>query len=95
MATAFERPKADATITMRISAQARDLIDAAAAAEGKSRSEFVIESARLHAIDVLLDQRVFNLDADQSAAFAEVLTHAPPPNAMLRRLMAATAPWEE
>ena len=67
------RPKADSTITMRIPAQTRDLIDRAAASIDKSRTEFVLESARQRAMDVLLDQRAFQLDEKASKAFAEAL----------------------
>jgi uncharacterized protein (DUF1778 family) len=93
MTTVAERPKADATITMRLPARTRELIDTAAAAQGKSRTEFMVESARLHAIDVLLDQRVFALDADQTAALADMLTQPPRPNQQLRDLMRAPSPW--
>ena len=93
MATVIERPKSDATITMRLPARTRELIDTAAAAQGKSRTEFMVESARLHAIDVLLDQRVFTLDPDQSAALAEILATPPRPNDQLRDLMRAASPW--
>jgi len=78
---------------MRIPVRTRDLIDSAAAVEGKTRTEFVLESARLHAIDVLLDQRIFSLNVEQSAAFAEVLDHPPRPNDALKALMKRRAPW--
>lgn len=81
-------------MTMRVPAQTRDLIDTAAATLGKSRTEFVLESARLHAIDVLLDQRVFNLDSEASEAFARALDNPPAPNEALRTLMRGKAPWE-
>lgn len=93
MAALVERPKADATITMRIPVRTRDLIDSAAAVEGKTRTEFVLESARLHAIDVLLDQRVFALDPEESTAFAEVLDNTPKPNDALKALMKRPPPW--
>lgn len=93
MATVVERPKADATITMRISARTRELIDTAAATQGKSRTEFMVESARLHAIDVLLDQRVFTLNPEQSAALADILANPPKANDALRDLMSDKAPW--
>ena len=93
MTARAERPKADATITMRIPVRTRDLIDSAAAIEGKTRTEFVLESARLHAIDVLLDQRVFALNPEQSAAFAEILDSPPKPNEELRTLLNRRAPW--
>ena len=93
-ANTLERPRADTAITMRLPAQTRDLIDRAAATVDKSRTEFVLESARERAIDVLLDQRVFQLDAAASAAFAKVLANPPAPFAKLRALMAKPAPWE-
>jgi len=85
---------ADATITMRVPARTRDLIDSAAASLGKSRTEFVLDSARQHAVDVLLDRRVFSLDAEASKAFAEALSAPVAPNAALKRLLATKAPWE-
>jgi uncharacterized protein (DUF1778 family) len=85
---------ADATITMRVPARTRDLIDSAAASLGKSRTEFVLDSARQHAVDVLLDRRVFSLDADAGEAFEEALSAPVAPNAALRRLLATKAPWE-
>lgn len=94
MSATVERPKADTSITMRLPVQTRELIDRAAATVDKSRTEFVLESARERAVDVLLDQRVFHLDADASEAFAQVLENPPAPVEALRRLMASKAPWE-
>jgi len=62
MTAIIERPRADTSITMRLPVQTRELIDRAAASVDKTRTEFVIESARQRAVDVLLDQRVFHLD---------------------------------
>ena len=86
--------QADATITVRVPARTRDLIDSAAASLGKSRTEFVLDSARQHAVEVLLDRRVFSLDAEASEAFAEALAAPVAPDAALRDLMSAKAPWE-
>lgn len=94
MATVAGRPKADSTITMRLPARTRELIDSAAAVQGKSRTEFMVESARLHATDVLLDQRVFALDSTQSAALVEALAQPPKANEALRKLMRSKTPWE-
>lgn len=94
MPAVIERPKADSTITMRLPAQTRDLIDQAAATIDKSRTEFVLESARQRAIDVLLDQRVFHLDGAASEAFAEALNNPPAPVEALRSLVAGKAAWE-
>ena len=53
------------TINLRIETHTRQLIDDAAAILGKTRTEFMIESARRQAIDVLLDQRLFALDSER------------------------------
>lgn len=94
MAAVIERAKADTTVTMRLPAQTRELIDRAAAAVDQSRTEFVLESARARAVDVLLDQRVFHLDAAASHAFAEALDQPPAPLEALRKLVKSKAPWE-
>jgi uncharacterized protein (DUF1778 family) len=94
MAALMERPKADTTITMRLPAQTRELIDRAAATVDKSRTEFVLESARQRAVDVLLDQRVFHLDEAESEAFAQALDNPPTPVEALRQLFKSRAPWE-
>jgi uncharacterized protein (DUF1778 family) len=94
MAARIERPRADATITMRLPVQTRELIDQAAATVDKSRTEFVLESARQRALDVLLDQRVFHLDEAASTAFAEALDRPPAPVEVLRSLVNSKAPWE-
>lgn len=83
------------TINLRVSQATRQLIDAAAAVEGKTRTEFMLESARLHAIDVLLDQRLFVLDAAQHKAFMAALDNPPLPNPALKKLLSSKAPWEE
>lgn len=90
-----ERPKAHATIRMRVPVRTLELFDRAAAAQGKTRTEFVLESARLRAIDILLDRRVFGLDPEQSAAFAGVLDNPPKPSKALKALMKRQAPWAQ
>jgi|SRR6185312_6120393 len=88
------RSRRDTVINVRVSRILRDLIDRAADAVGKSRSEFILESARTHAIDVLLDQRLFSLDKNRYSAFVAALEAPPAPNEKLRQLMASKAPWE-
>ncbi|HEX8665468.1 MAG TPA: DUF1778 domain-containing protein [Beijerinckiaceae bacterium] len=83
-----------ARVNLRVPVQTRELIDSAAATLGKSRTEFMLESARRHAIDVLLDQRLFVLDEAQHEAFMRVLDNPPPPNEKLKKLMRSTPPWE-
>ncbi len=54
----------------------------------------MLESARRRAEDVLLDQRLFVLDADAFGRFATMLDHPPAAPAALRALLAAKPPWE-
>lgn len=91
-----ERPDSAATkgsINLRIEAQTRQLIDDAAAVLGKTRTEFMIESARAQAIDVLLDQRLFVLDAERYDAFVEALDNPPAPGPKLRALLRRKPAW--
>lgn len=82
------------SINLRIEAQTRRLIDDAAAALGKTRTEFMIDSARAQAIDVLLDQRLFVLDAERHDAFMDMLDNPPPPGPRLKKLLRRPAPWK-
>ncbi len=88
------RDRSETSISMRVSTRVLDLINTAAAVIGKSRTEFMLESARQHAIDVLLDQRFFQLNAEQHDALMALLDNPPPPNEKLKQLLAVKAPWE-
>lgn len=79
---------------MRIEANTRQLIDDAAAILGKTRTEFMIESARREAIDVLLDQRLFALDSDKFDSFAAALDNPPAPGGRLTSLLRRTPAWQ-
>ena len=79
---------------MRLPAQTRQLIDRASTTLDKTVTEFLLESARLRAIDVLLDQRLLQLDEAASEAFAAALDNPPLPVPELRRLFKSSAPWE-
>jgi len=82
------------SISLRIELQTRQLIDEAAAAQGKTRTEFMIDSARRQAIDVLLDQRLFVMDPERHDAFMQVLDNPPPPGPKLKALMRRAPAWE-
>ena len=86
--------EAKGSINLRIEAQTRRLIDDAATVLGKTRTEFMIDSARAQAIDVLLDQRLFVLAPDKYDAFAAALDATPTPNPKLRALLRRKPAWE-
>jgi uncharacterized protein (DUF1778 family) len=87
------RPDAKGSINLRIEAQTRQLIDDAAAVLGKTRTEFMIDSARAQAVDVLLDQRLFALDPERYDAFVQALDNPPAPGPKLRALLRRTPLW--
>jgi uncharacterized protein (DUF1778 family) len=96
--TVAERPSAADTkgsINLRIEAHTRQLIDDAAAVLGKTRTDFMIDSARKVAIDVLLDQRLFVLDPERYDAFVYALDNPPAPGPKLRSLFRRAPAWEK
>jgi uncharacterized protein (DUF1778 family) len=93
-----ERSSASSTkgsINLRIEMHTRQLIDDAAAILGKTRTEFMIESARCQAIDVLLDQRLFLLDSDRYEVFLHALDSPPAPGPKLRSLLRQVPAWQK
>jgi uncharacterized protein (DUF1778 family) len=92
-----ERSSVDSkgSINLRIEGSTRQLIDDAAAILGKTRTEFMIESARREAIDVLLDQRLFLLDSERYDAFVRALDTPPAPGPKLRSLLRRVPAWQK
>ena len=84
-----------ATISMRIPPDTRDLIDRAAKATGRTRTDFMLETARKAAEKTLFDQRFFYLDAAEYAAFLEALDAPPRDLPELRKLLTTPAPWRD
>ncbi|MES2130184.1 MAG: DUF1778 domain-containing protein [Pseudomonadota bacterium] len=85
---------AKGSINLRIDASTRQLIDDAAAIDGKTRTEFMIESARRQAINVLLDQRLFAMQPENHDAFLLALEHPPAPGPKLRSLLRRVPAWK-
>lgn len=82
------------SINLRARHGQRDLIDRAAEAQGKNRSEFMLQAACDKAQEVLLDRTFFALDGNSFKRFQRLLDAPVAPNAALRRLLASGAPWE-
>lgn len=87
-------PAATGVINIRVREGDRALIDQAALLSGKSRSEFMLEAARRAASEAILDRTLFRMAPAAFTRFTAMLDAPPPPNATLRRLMRAKAPWE-
>jgi len=86
---------AKGSINLRLETRTRHLIDEAAGILGKTRTEFMVESARQQAIDVLLDQRLFTLDVERYDAFVSALDNPPPPGPKLRALLRRVPAWRK
>lgn len=82
-------------MNLRIQPAARNLIDLAAQASGKNRTDFVIEAAQREAEAVLLDRRLFSLGDEAFKAFAIALDKAPQKNPRLKHLLETAAPWDQ
>ena len=85
---------AKGSINLRIESGTRQLIDDAAAVLGKTRTEFMVESARREAIDVLLDRRLFRLDPERYDSFVRALDAPPAPGPKLRSLLRRKPAWQ-
>lgn len=83
------------SVSLRIEVETCQLIDRAAAVLGKTRTEFMIESARLQAVDVLLDQRLFRLAPKHFDAFMQALDNPPDPSLKLQALLDRTPLWKQ
>ena len=89
-----ERQPRDVTINLRANRRQRALIDRAAEATGKNRSDFMLEAACREADAVLLDRRFFLLDEKAYRRFTAALDKPPADNSRLRRLLTSKAPWD-
>src|SRR5436190_161699 len=84
----------DEVIQIRASAEAKSILNRAAALRGQKLSEFMLESARREAEETILDQRAFFLDASAHARFLALLDSPPRPSAKTRARLSRKAPWE-
>ncbi len=70
------------------------MLNRAAALRGQKLSEFMLESARRHAEETILDQRTFFLDDDAHARFLALLDAPPKPSAKVRSRLSRKPPWQ-
>ncbi len=89
-----DRQTVTKAVNLRIREETRTLIDRAARAQGKSRSEFMIGASRRAAEEALLDQTLFGVDSTAFRRFLEIFDQ-PPGGEGFERLMNAPAPWRD
>jgi len=81
------------TLNLRILAAERALIDRAARASGKTRTDFILSAARRAAEEALLDRTLFLVSPARYSKFLAMLDAPARPNARLRRTMQSPPPW--
>ena len=74
-------------LDLRLTPEAKRALHAAAAAQRRSVSEFVLESALARAAEALPDRQHFSLDAETWTAFQEALDAPVRPLPRLKRLL--------
>lgn len=84
----------DVKIHIRAKQNQRDLIDRAAQVQGKSRSEFMLESAYQKAQEVLLSECFFGVDEVKFKQFVDRLDAPPTRNDKLHTLLTTKSPWD-
>jgi uncharacterized protein (DUF1778 family) len=82
-------------INLRVSRGQKSLIDRAANALGRNRSEFMLETACREAESILLDRRYFALPDEAFRRFNAMIDKPPASNARLARLLKSRAPWDK
>ena len=94
MTTKTKRMAPREAINLRIDRSQRARIDRAAAALGKTRSDFMLEAACREADAVLLDRRLFLVEEKEYRQFLAALDRPPAENKRLARLLRTRAPWD-
>lgn len=82
------------TLNLRIKPEVRGLIDRAAKARGKNRTDFILDAARAAAEETLLDQALMAVSPEAYADFVARLDRAPAPNSRLMKTLQTSVPWD-
>lgn len=82
------------TLNMRIKPEDRSLFDWAAKAQGKTRTDFILEAARRAAEETMLDRTLVQVSPEAYDAFLARLDAPPVPSDRLKKTMQTKAPWE-
>lgn len=86
-------PRRDQRIDLRLSKEAKRILQHAAAVKHKTLSEFVLDSSINAAYDAISERTVFVLDDKQWDAFNKALNRPPKDNPGLRRLFSRKPRW--
>ena len=81
-------------LDLRISSEAKRTLQAAAASQSRSLSEFVLESALQRAAETLPDRQRFGLDEGRWKEFMAALEGRPRPLDRLKKLLRSRGPFD-
>jgi uncharacterized protein (DUF1778 family) len=81
------RPRRSEKLDLRLTPQAKRILQEAAAADHRSVTEFVLHSALARAEETLLDRRVFYVDTETYDRFIAALDAPPRDHPRLKRLL--------
>ena len=82
------------TINLRVGEAQKEAIDRAAAIQGKSRTEFILDAAYQEATSFLLDRKFFLVDDEKFEAFERQLEATTPSHLKMKALLERSAPWD-
>lgn len=74
------RDKKEERIDARLTSEAKQQIDQAAALQGRSTSDFMVQAALKEASQVIEQQRVVRLSVEESVALAKLMNSEPKVN---------------
>lgn len=99
-ASAARAPRRAATrprvpVNLKVPGPLRELIDAAAALESRTRSDFMLDAARRAAEDALLSRSAFVASPEAFTAFVERLDAPPKASDALKRALRTPTPWDK
>ena len=94
MPTAVQHTNKRNTLNIRVKVEDQLLIDRAAKARGKTRTDFILDAVKREAEDTLLDQTLISVSEEAYQAFLALLDTPPKPNAALKKTMQTSAPWK-
>jgi uncharacterized protein (DUF1778 family) len=89
------RTRTHDVIRIRASSEIEAILQRAATLRGQTLSEFILDSARRQAEEIILDQRSFFLDAKAHAKFLELLDAPANPSAELRARVKRKPIWKD
>jgi uncharacterized protein (DUF1778 family) len=79
---------------LRVTPEDQALIDRAVSAASLTRTDYVLQAARLAAQELLIQQTWLRVGAEPFERFGAAIDAPPHANEQLRRTMAAPRPWQ-